>query len=260
MSAGAAALTPKQVASYLMRTTGPQQYFTQAFSTLGTFNIPKNIPLDQPLAYLHVRFKGRLTVTTTFAALPPEAPQNIIQQIQVRGTHATLGSLTPFQMSGADAFAMSRLLSERGNSLFVTNTSGAYTLQPELTSPMGLGNAFFTTGNSPYDLEINYVIPMGPYNVPDGEYVKYLYNSASWGQTLQVQILTADTSAFGAGGVGTFSAYGSGTGSPSIDILVNYASLGKLRNAISQAVVVRSLYPINTVIQSNGNQVRLQLL
>src|SRR5271163_4982759 len=260
MSAGAVALTPKQVASYLMRTTGPQQYFTQAFATLGTFNIPKNIPLDQPLAFLHVRFRGRLTVTLTFSALPPEAPQNIIQQIQLRGTHATLGSLTPFQMSGADAFALARVYNVRGNSLFVTNSSGTYALQPELGSPMGLGNAFFASGTSPYDIEINYVIPMGPYNVGDSEYVKYLYNSASWGQTLQLQIITADTSAFGSPGTGTFSAYGSASGSPSIDILVNYASLGKLRNAISQAVVVRSLYPISSALQANGNQVRLQLL
>jgi hypothetical protein len=41
---------------------------------------------------------------------------------------------------------------------------------------------------------------------------------------------------------------------------LTYASLGPLANSINQAVAVRNVYTINSVLQSNGNMVRLQLL
>jgi hypothetical protein len=254
------AVSAKTVRSYVMRTTGPQQYFTQSFATLQTFNISRNIPLNQPLAFLHIQFAGRFTVTTNFTAVSPEFPQNILQSIQLRGTHTSLGSLTPIQMSGASLFALNRIFGIRGNSIFINGV-----LQPELSSPMGLSNTFFTTtggagGTGVYDIIVNYTIPMGPYNVTDAEAIQYLYNAASWGQTLQLQIQTADQTACGTTGVGAFTAFGSTTGSPVINLLTTYASLGPLSNSIAQAVAVRNVYQINSVLQSNSNNVRLQLL
>jgi hypothetical protein len=248
-------LTQKQIRSYIMRTTGPQPFYTQPFATLSTFNIPKNIPLLSPLAFIQIRWKGRLTVTTTFSALPPEAPQNILQQIQLQGTHSTLGFLSPIRMSGASLFAYNRLFTDRGNSLIVNGIR-----QPELNKPMGLGNAFFTSGGSPYDMEIFWNIPLFPNQVADADALLYLYNAAAWGQTLQLQIQTADTTAFGGTGVGTFSAFGSASGSPAIDIMLVYASMGPLRNSVFQAVRVLNTYQINTVLQSNATNTRLQLL
>lgn len=253
-------VSAKTARSYIMRTTGPQPFFTQTFQTLQTYNIPKNIPLQQPLAFLHIRWQGRFTVATSFTALPPEFPQNILQQIQLRGTHATLGSLTPVQMSGATLFALNRIMGLRGNSIIINGV-----LQPELGSPMGLGNAAFLStggigGAGIYDIQVNWTIPMGPYNVTDAEAVQYLYNAASWGQTLQLQIITADATAAGTTGAGTFTAFGSNSGSPTIDILTTYASLGPLKNSIAQAVCVRNVYQINSVLQANSTNVRLQLL
>src|SRR5271155_5176104 len=248
-------LTQKQIRSYVMRTTGPQPFFTQPFATLSTFNIPKNIPLLSPLAFIQIRLKGRLTVTTTFSALPPEAPQNLIQQIQLQGTHSTLGFMSPIRMSGASAFALNRIYGVRGNSIIVNGTRA-----PELGLPMGLGNAFFTSGGSPYDFTIFYNLPLFPTNIADADALLYLFNAAAWGQTLQLQIQTADTSAFGSPGAGTFSAFGSGSGSPAIDIMLVYASMGPLRNSIFQAVRVLNTYQINTVLQSNATNTRLQLL
>lgn len=253
------AMSARQIRSYLLRNTGPQQFFTQPFATLQTFNIPKNIPLNQPLVSLSMRWKGRFTVTTNFTDTAPEAPQNIIQQFQLRGTHNTLGALTPFQMSGATLFALNRLFGIRGNSVYITNAAGQVR-EPDLGSPMGLGAAFFSVANSPYDIDIQWTIPVYPYNVADSEIVEYLYNAASWGQTLQLQIITADQTAFGTTGVGTFSGFGSASGTPTIDLLTTYASLGPLQNSIAQAVCVRNVYNVSQILQANATNVRLQLL
>jgi len=255
-AAGAQALTAKQVRSYIMRTTGPQQFFTQTFSTLGTFNIPKNIPLLLPLAYIMIRVKGRYVVGAASFVPSPEAPQNIIQQVRLIGTHATLGQLTPIQASGATLFALNRVFGVRGNSYIDTGTRFA-----ELGKPMGFTQAQFGTTATTHDFELFYTIPVFPYNVPDEQAIQYLYNAAAWGQTLQLQIVTADGTAWNttAGNI-TFSAFGSGAGSPSIDIMLVYASLGPLATSIQQAVRVLNVTSLTSVLQANSNGVRLALL
>ena len=255
----AVALTPKQIASYIMRTTGPEQFYSQAFGINQPITVPKNIPLDSPLADIFIRIKGRLTVTTTFANLPPEAPQNLLQSVRLVGTHKVLGSLVPIQMSGATLFALNRVFGLRGNSIIINGVR-----LPELNKPMGLGNAFFTVAGSPYDFSIIWRIPVYPYNVGDGRAIQYLLNADMWGQSLQLQLATADLTAFGNGaggsGVGTLSGFGSASGSPSLDVLLNYASLGKLAPAIAQAVCVRNVFGINSILQANANNQRLVLL
>lgn len=257
-------LSGKDVQSYLMRTTGPQPFFTQSFATLSTFNIPKNLPLQLPLAYIQIRWKGRIAVATAAATPSPEAPQNILQRIQLQGTHATLGTLMPIQMSGATLFQLNRIFGVRGNSVII---NGNRYVQ-EGQSQLGLANAATAIPGYPqfgsianFDTQIFWTVPVFPYNVVDGQAVQYLFNPASWGQTLQLQIVTADATAFNFLPANTtFSAFGSATGSPAIDIMLVYASLGPLRNSISQAVSVKNVFQINTVLQSNANNLRLQLL
>ena len=257
-------LTAKDVQSYLMRTTGPQPFFTQTYSNLSTFNIPKNIPLQLPLAFIQIRWKGRIAVATAAATPAPEAPQNILQRIQLQGTHATLGTLMPIQMSGATLFQLNRIFGVRGNSVIINNNR--YVQEDQIA--LGLANAanpvpgypqFGSIGN--FDTQIFWTIPVFPYNVPDAQAVQYLFNAASWGQTLQLQIVTADATAFNFVPANTtFTAFGSASGSPAIDIMLVYASLGPLRNSIAQAVSVKNVFSISTILQSNANNVRLQLL
>lgn len=258
-------LSGYKLKQYIMRTTGPQQFFTQTFSTLSTFNIPKNIPLLLPLAHIIIQFHGRITVGTSFTAgVSPEAPQTLLQQVQIKGTHSTLGFLTPVQMSGASLFAMNRLFGNRGNAFFSTTASGVQTLQPELTSPMGIGTAFYSTtggdGSGHYDTDIFWVIPTYPYGVADADALLYLWNAQAWGQTLQMQLTTGDQTSIGTTGAATFTAYGSNSGSPVINILLDYVQMSALQNSVWQAVSVKNVYTINSVLQSNANNVRLQLL
>lgn len=270
--------TSKVVQSYLMRTSGPQPYFTQPYASLSTFNIPKNIPLQLPLSHIIIRWKGRMTTTAAFVP-SPEAPQNILQRVQLQGTHASLGFLMPIQMSGASLFMMNKILSGSGwsSGVYITNatlataaTTGVRVNQQGQQN-VGLANAGGTNvyynaptwgaASTAYDMQIFWVIPVYPYGVPDGAAVQYLYNAAAWGQTLQLQITTADQTAFNTTAANApFTAFGSASGSPAIDIMTVYAQLGPLRNSIAQAVNVRNSYSINSILTSNANSQRLQLL
>jgi hypothetical protein len=259
VAATAKKLSPKQVQSYLMRTTGPQQYFSQAWQSLATIQIPKNIPLNQPLAFLQIQWSGRVTTDGTGFVPGQEAPQNILQNVQLQGTHNVLGSLKPINMSGATLFAMNRLLDRDrgGNSVIINGTR-----MPDLGQPMGLTAAQFGAASTTYDVNIFWLVPFFPYGVADHVAVQYLLNAQAWGQTLQLEITAADQSAWGTGALAhsTLTAFGSNSGSPVINLNLVYVSLGDLQNSIAQAVCVRNVTNINSILQSNANGVRLVLL
>lgn len=272
MSASAVPSQPqvssRSLASYLLRTSGPEYFFTQAFSVLQTFAIPKFLALVRPLLAFHFRWKGRIVIgTANLTNISPEAPQNIIQRVTIKGTHTTLGNVTLYDGSGATLFALGRVFGVRGNSVYINGVR-----QPEFQGGStvaiasggavgnGTGATFGNTGT--YDLEIFYTLPIPPYFVPDGQNALYLLNPAAWGQTINITVYTADGSAFGTVGTATFtySSFGSGAGSPTIDMYTTFAQLGNLRNAIQQGVPVRNVQPISSVIQAAGTQVRLQQL
>jgi len=281
-------LSQKEIASYMMRTSGPELFFSFNFATLTTTNVPKNIQLNRPLQAVILQWKGRVAVTTAaYTAVAVEALQNILQRITLRGTHKDFGALTPFDGSGATLFALARLYSSgggRGNSRILSKiTAGALAgnwpfeqtfvgqpvLQPDLTIPMGLtpgggapvANAFGTINS--WDIEVDWYLPVYPYGTPDAQAIGYVYDPADWGQTLQLVIQTGDFSSYGTNASSAnvaFTAFGSGAGVPVVNILLDYVSLGPLRNSIKKAVCIRNIQSPAAVLSSAGNAVRLQLL
>ena len=281
------AVSVKQIKSYSMRTTGPQQFYTVPFSTLTQFVVPKNIPLVQPLAYIHITWEGRIVFAAgSSTATPlPEAPQSILQLIKWTGTASgpnMPGQVTPFQMDGPTAFALNKIMGVRPNLISIANSTLSYTGEVyydplELTGPTGayggtvsqggigfaqaqLGNVTGTARN--IDVRIFWTLPVFPFQVSDDQALQFLYNPNTWGQTLQMYLNFGDASAL-YGTVATpptFTAYGSASGSPSVYINLTYASLGPLANSIRQAVHVMNAYNINSTLAATGNLVRLQLL
>lgn len=279
MGAGASAtgsLTQKQIAAYMMRTSGPELFYSFAHVSLSTTVVPRNIQLTRPLQGIIIQWKGRVVVSTaSYTALAVEAPQSIFQRITLRGTHQQYGALTPFDGSGPTLYALSRLYSTgggRGNSVYISNANvnaGQPTRQTELTKPIGLvpgggapgSNAIFGFIGT-YDVEVDLYLPLYPYGFPDAQAVGYLFDPLDWGQTLQLTIQTGDFSSFGTNSTANvaFSAFGSGSGSPQINILLDYVSLGPLRNSIKKAVAIRNIQSPSAVLASTGNAVRMQLL
>lgn len=259
------ATSPKQfsardLASILGRNQGPELFFQQTFATLQSPVIPKNLNVNRPLERIHIVWRGRVTIAGgNFTAVAAEAPQTILQRIRLVGTHQRFGSLTPIDITGATAFAMTRLTRFRGCSLYINGVR-----QPELNVPFAQAGATFGN-NGTYDIEIHYVIPMGPIvsEASKLSVIPFMFMNADWGDTLQLQLFFGDQTSFGtpAGGTTTtFTAFGSASGSPLVSIFTNYEILGPLAGSISPAVVIRGEQTQTAPLASNGNAIRLQLL
>ena len=258
-------LTVRQVASLLGRNQGPEFFFQQPWTALNNVVIPKAINLNRPLERVHMVWQGRIAIAT--ANITPvfaESIQNLIQTFKLTGTHAAFKAITPINLTGADAFAWPKLFKARGASTYV---NGA--LADNLGIPAGFpaGTGFLgTTAGSPYDTEIHYDIPLTPVLPVAAKVslVPFLYQQKDWGDTLQVFLTFADATALGTLGtaVVTFTAFGSGAGTPQLFVMTNYEILGALAESISSAVVIRNTQnvPQSQITSASATLQRLQLL
>jgi len=255
--------------SRTMRTSGPQQFDTEVFPTsAGQINVQKNIPLLQPLAHVIIRLRGRLTVSVAITDAPPEAMMNLFSLIKIFGNHTVLGSEVPFQCPGEWAHKLPAIEdNKKGNCTFLKVVSGGVTTWYSLDDIAKgvITPTFFTSAGSPWDFEVWYVIPTYPLGANDFNALQYLWDARSWGQTLMMQLTTRDasaTGAFGTTGTKALSAYGSASGNPSVDILLDYANLGPtLDAAIAKAVLVKNTQFISQYLATAaGANTRLLLM
>lgn len=229
--------------SLLGRYTGPELFYsgTVDLSTAPTVMVPRNLNLNRPLESILIFLKFRVAVTVAnYTAVSPETPQNILQKIILTGTHRNFGAQTPINMTGATAFAWNALTESKGNDCVVNNAQAAPPGRPMATA------AALTTAGSPYDVILCYRVPLGPL-MGNGQSLKrqaqnFLYMPQDWNDTLQLQLQFGDKTAFGdpTGATVTFSAYGSGAGSPSYEIHLNYSLLGQMAGFVRGGLVVRS--------------------
>jgi hypothetical protein len=256
----------RQVAHLLGRNQGPEFFFQQAWSELGNVVIPKAVNLNRPLERFHMVLRGRVVIATNnMASTSPEALQNLIQNFKVTGTHSQFKSITPINMSGADCFAWPYLFRPRqggASSLYINGTR---------VDPLGVpaGLPLTTFGNTgTYDFEVHYdiqVIPVLPAAAKVAA-IPWLWQQKDWGDSLQIQLQFGDHTSLGTpngGGTAfTFSAFGSGSGSPQVTLFTNYEILGALANQIQTAVVIRSTQNVPSgILSANSNTLqRLQLL
>lgn len=258
-------LTVRQVASLLGRNQGPEFFFQQPFATLNNVVIPKSVNLNRPLERIHMVWQGRIAITVAnMTPIFPESIQNLIQTFKLTGTHAAFKAITPINLTGADAFGWPKLWKPRGGTTYV-NGARCDNLDIPAGFPTGTGFAG-TTAGSPYDTEIHYDIPLTPVLPVAAKVslVPFLYQQKDWGDTLQIFLTFADSTALGtaAGSTTTFTAFQSGAGSPQLFLFTNYEILGALAESISSAVVIRNTQnvPQSQITSAASTLQRLQLL
>ena len=250
---------PRNFAHYIMRPTGPQQFYTMGFTPGQNTPIPKSIPLNQPLGFIHIQWAGRIVIgVANYTSVSPESLLNILMNFKLTGTHVTLSNITPFNTTGANLFKYAKIWNIRGNSVWINGVRIS-------DDQMSQGIPIATFGNTgTYDVRVHWTIPVFPMGIPDQQAILYLYNAAAWNQTLQMSLQQGDLSSFGTPGgttTVTFSSFGSGAGSPVWNILTSYVSLGsELSGKIAQAVKVLNDIPISSVLQSAATQIQLAQL
>lgn len=256
----ARAVVAAQAAS-LGRFQSPEQWFSfnQSFATPSQFLIPRPMPLNRPAESVIITILMRVNVANNnMAFVAPEALQNILQLIQMNGTHRVFGNLFTIRQSGATAYAWPFLFQSAGGATIINGIASADPTTPFVSGFTGLIGSF--------DVALTYNIPLGPL-MGIGQSTKrdlssFLYQADDWGDSIQLQLNFGDNTALGtpvAAGDVTFTAFGSASGTPLVSVFVNYSILGPFSDAIRSGVIVRQEQLFNQFVTA-GTALRISQL
>lgn len=244
----------QKMSAYFGRNQGPELIFDATFTAGSRFTLPNPINLSRPLEALLLTWRGRVVIAgANFTAVAAEAPQTILDNIQIFGTYKGT-SQTPWNISGSTAFAMARMFNPRGNSLIINGVRQAELTVPNAQTLANFGN----TGT--YDIEIDYLLPTWPWMTTShraNSSRPFYWYSQDWNNTLQLQLTFGDQTSFGTPAgmtTTTFTAFGAATGSPTVTIAARYVILGDQRSGFKSALVTRNEQQITSLVAVSQNQ------
>lgn len=259
------------------REQGPELFFSTNVTLGGlaggaqVLQIPRTLTLNRPLASITVKLSGRLVIGAyAYTSVAPEHFTNLLQQLQLTGIHRVYGNLVPIRMSGATAFTWQQMFGGQNsrNALYVNNARAVAPTSPFAYNTPAAGSALLFDGSiATFDFQIFYEIPLGPLLPPSaGEpqrNVSFLYLPQDWADSLQLQLNLGDRTSLGvpqASTTTTFTSFGSATGTPLLEVSLNYSILGAFANSLPATGVT-----IRTEQQFSGftalaNATRLSLL
>jgi hypothetical protein len=264
----------RQHLSEIYRPAGPKQIITgQAWASGGSLTLTQLVDLSLPLRGLRIVFKGRVVIGTAGFTTPyPEGFLNLISSIIIQGTNARQqGNLTLWNIDLASLYMIQNLFAYRGSTFYSINSGTGETELARPTMPIpATYNPVGSTGT--YDFRIVVDIPFHPFEsnsfgkepltIP-----QYLVRNEEWKDSIQIVLGYGAQAGGGATGVLgvsaagttiTYSAYGSGSGSPTIDIYSLPVLMGTtLKDQILPGVISRVSTPVTAVMQSAGTGVPL---
>jgi hypothetical protein len=267
--------------SRITRDQGPEFEQTLNFAASTQVSTPTSIRTDRKIKYLDLHFRGRITnglTAPTFRAGPPilniltavNPPPDgfgnvlfsLIQQFTLRGQHLKYGSQTMVQMRGE---TMAEFIT-----ILLPNYIPQWTADPTATgnvnTKFGLLNAAASTATTPEstDVQFSLPVPLFPPDVSGADSVMYAIHGPDWPGNLYVDLLFADGTALQNSATPstlTFSAFGSASGTPTVDILSERPLLGKdYMSSIRGALTYRITYfqqPTAAVASGGGTGVKL---
>lgn len=250
---------------------------TTAASGGGQLAVTQAIDLSLPIRGLRLVLKGRLVVgTAAFTSVNPEGLLNLLSSIIIQGTNARQqGNLTLWNIDLATAWMLQRILGPTGAAFaFITPPGGgALTAVPTPTTPFPSGavgsNPYFQGSTGTYDFIIGVDLPFHPhqsnsYGREPLTIPQYLVRNEEWKDSLQVLVTGATQAGNSTGALGVaaatttiaFTAFGTGAGSPTLDVYTLPVLMGlNLKDQILPGVLSRVSSPVTAALQTAGNNV-----
>ena len=247
----------------IYRPVGPKLISTVTFTSGGSFNLAQQVDLSLPLQAFRFVLAGRLVVGTSgVATTSPEGFLNLISNITIQGTNARQkGNVTLWNMDAATAWGIQHLCSPKRAGFYSINANGGLgevqTTEPSTPWPTD-NNPTGSTGT--YDFRVVLDLPLHPFA---SQYMgnhphwvpAYLMRNEEWKDSVQISgsfpTITngAVAGPFGTGAAGTtytFTAYGSGAGSPSLTIYSIPDIMGlDLKDTVLPGVLTRVATNVN---------------
>lgn len=236
-----------------------------AWASGGNLQIAQGVDLSLPIRGLRLAFSGRLVIgTANMASASPEGLLNLISRIRITGNNRRQnGTVTLWDIDLASLFTLQHV---------VERTAGYFTINdihvPVPTTPFPTvgANGFINSATGTYDFRIVVDLPFHPFDAQPGIRPGFLVRQEEYGGSVQVQLdygtVTngAVACCLGTGAAGTtytLTSYGSGAGSPTIDLYALPVQMADLKNAVLPGLLSRTQQPINTVLQAAGTGVTL---
>jgi len=237
--------------------------------------------LSLPIRGIRIVYKGRCVVGTAgMASTTPEGFLNMLSNVTIQGTNARQkGNVTLWAIDLATLYGILHNISAGKAAYYSINNQGAQgeVLLDTPTTPFSLGLAVNNTYNptgatGTYDYRIVLDIPFHPFALQAfGEHPHwvpgFLVRNEEWKDSLQESFTFvaspggAVAGPLGTGGATTtltFTSYGSGAGTPTLDVYSLPIEMGlTLKDQVYPGILSRVSTSINTILQAAGNQVTL---
>jgi len=264
----------------IYRPVGPKPIQTGLlWSSGGSAVIAQAVDLSLPIRAIRLAFKGRLVIgTAAFTNVNPEGFLNLISNITIAGVNARQqGNVTLWNIDLASIFGADHLFAYRGAAYFSINSGAGEVLVPIPTTPFPAAGAtgYINGAIGTYDFRIIVDFPFHPFQMNSNgkqplAIPGFLVRNEEWKDSLQILLTYGAQAGLGASGVlgtsaatttVTFSAYGSGVGSPTIDLYsIPVLSGLEVKDTVLPGVLSRVASPINTVPNLEHLMLRLRLL
>jgi hypothetical protein len=259
----------------LYRPVGPKVVqLALPWASGGGFQLTQVVDLSLPLRGFRFVFRGRCVIGTSgMASTTPEGFLNFISNITIQGTNARQkGNVTLWSIDLASAYGFLHLTSAKRAAYYSINSGSGETEVSEPNMPWPSDNN--PTGSTgTYDFRIVIDLPLHPFGsqamgahphwIP-----AYLMRNEEWKDSVQISAtfpVVAGGAVAGPLGTGasgttvTMTAYGSGSGTPVVDVYSLPIEMGlDLKDTVLPGILSRTSTPINTILQTAGTNVILQ--
>ena len=274
----------RKALSHLYRPQGPKLISTLTATPGSAPTLIQSVDLTVPIRGFRLVMKGRVVVgTANITTVNVEHLLNLLSNILIQGISKRQGgNVVLWNIGLSELFNFSHMSDVRGGIFSVNNGTGGEVVAMAPSSPLGYYGVqevasvptlvgLFNTGGTAgatgtYDYKVIVDLPAYPIDAPAGVRSAYILRQDEWKDSIQFKFTfaPADTNAtpqgLGTPGVTTtltFTSYGSGAGSPTLDVYALPIVLGDLRNSILPGVIQRAVQPVGSLVQTTGNNIEL---
>jgi hypothetical protein len=261
-------LNRQQVAN-IYRPLGPKLVQSGIqWSSGGSYNLAQGIDLSVPIRGFRIVFKGRLVIgTANFASVNPEGFLNLISNLNIIGTNKRQGgNVTMWNIDLATLYVIQSLFGGYRGAAF-GDVNGTELPVPTTPFPSSATGGYAPTNTGTYDFRIVVDVPAHPVGAVPSVRPGFLIRNDEWKDSIQLQFTYgtqvggAVAGAFGTGAAGTtvtFTSFGSGTGTPTIDVYSLPCIMGlDVAGLVVPGLLSRVVQPINTPLVNGGNNTTL---
>lgn len=258
----------------LYRPVGPKKIQTNiAWTQGGSTQIAQQVDLSLPIRGIRIVFKGRIVVgTAAFTNINPEGVLNLLSGINIQGTNSRQnGNVTLWNTDAATLYGLQHLFAYRGSGYVSLNSGSGETIAPIPSTPYP-STGYFNGATGTYDFRVVLDVPFHPFEF--NSYGKqplvcagFLMRNEEWKDSVNISLNYGSQAGNAEGSLGlaaatttvTFTAYGSGTGNPTIDLYSLPVMSGlEMKDQFIPGVLSRVNQAISpATLQSAGAQVAL---